>query len=387
MYLKAISLLLYYLTFCRAARTSKQPCQDVFFTFNVTSTIKNVSPQHPDLSVPGSIDTYRTVLTQRYATAPNTTRDATYTLAGVYCPVTNPGRSPSRLQLLAHGSSYTKEYWDRGAWGSLPLTNSWTEYARSRSYSTLTIDRLCNGASSHPDTQLDCQLSTSTEVLHKLVSVLRAGNASTGIPVPETLTYVGHSAGSIAGANLAQAYPEDIDTLVLTGYPSGPIATIGAAAYYAEQNLSVPASSPPSPFAYRPAYLADPKRFSGLDQGYFASTNASARQSLYAGDYDPSFPEKDYVTRGSSPLGESSFTGVLSFDAFKGPVVVVTGDLDGAAWADRDAIARTKARFPAAARFEWVRVPQTGHDVNFHRAAPRAFARVFGILNDVMTAV
>lgn len=124
----------------------------------------------------------------------------------------------------------------------------------------------------------------------------------------------------------------------------------------------------------------------GLGSGLLHFHERSARQFLYAGDYDPSFPEKDYVTRGSSPLGKSSFTGVLSFDAFRGPVVVVTGDLDGAAWTDKDAIARTKARFPSAARLEWVRVPQTGHDVNFHRAAPRAFANIFEILNDVMTA-
>lgn len=34
-----------------------------------------------------------------------------------------------------------------------------------------------------------------------------------------------------AGAILAQAYPEEIDTLILTGYPSGPSAAIGAAVY------------------------------------------------------------------------------------------------------------------------------------------------------------
>lgn len=76
------------------------------------------------------------------------------------------------------------------------------------------------------------------------MSALRAGKASAFIPVPDALTFIGHSAGSIAGRNLFQAYPDDIDTLMLTGYLSGPIAAIGAAAYYTEHNLSPPSPAP-----------------------------------------------------------------------------------------------------------------------------------------------
>ncbi|KAL8708943.1 MAG: hypothetical protein Q9220_006275 [cf. Caloplaca sp. 1 TL-2023] len=379
MFILLVIVLLKIILACHAAQLSEsgstRSCQDVFFTFNVTSTIRNVGPQHPDLSLPGSIEAYQKVLTTEYATASNSTREATYTIAGVYCP-TNAKANTSQLQVLFHGSSYTKEYWDRGAWGNLSLANSWVEHAFRHGHSTLAIDRLCNGASSHPDPQVDCQLTTSTEVLHTLISALRAGNALSIVPAVKTLTLAGHSAGSIAAANLIEAYPEDVDTLILTGYPSGPIAAIGAAAYYTENNISAPAAAP-STQGYRPAYLADPKRFSGLDQGYIASTNASARIVFYAGDYDSEIPKLDFISRGSSPLGEQSYTGVLSFRAYKGRVMIVTGDLDGAAWADKDVIRRTQGRFPSASRFEWVHVPNTGHDVNFHRAAPKAFEEVF----------
>ena len=385
LYLKLLVTVLPYILYCHAAVVSarnRASCQDVFFTFNVTSTIK-VIPLAPDLSVPGSIEQYQKVLAQRYTTAPNTTREKTYTVAGSYCPVTESNNGDADLQLLVHGSSYTKKYWDRGAWGNLLLANSWVDYARKQNYSTLSIDRLCNGASSHPDPQLDCQLTTSTETLHTLIRALRTGNASKSIPIPRTLTYVGHSAGSIAGSNLAQTYPQDIDTLILTGYPSGPIAAIGAAAYYAEHNVTAPSSSP-STQGYLPGYLADPKRFAGFDQGYITSTNASARTIFYAGDYDPEIPTLDYSSRGTSPLGEASFTGAMSFSAFRGRVMVVTGDLDGAAWADRDVVARTKARFGSARSFDWIRVPDTGHDVDFHRAAPQAFREVYERLKELV---
>ncbi|KAI4232319.1 MAG: hypothetical protein L6R40_007419 [Gallowayella cf. fulva] len=359
---------LFYLLFCiigccfaAVPEVGQGPCQNVYFTFNVTSTVRDI-PLAPDLSPPGAVEAYQKILLQRYATAPNITRKNSYTVAGVYCS-SKLRESAAQLQVLAHGSSYTKEYWDRGAWGNLPLANSWVDYATKQGYSTLAIDRLCNGASSHPDPQLDCQLTTSTEVLHTLMSLLRNGKASPVIPVPGTLIYVGHSAGSIAGANLVQAYPRDIDTLILTRYPSGPIAGIGAAAYYAGINQTVP-NPAPSTQGYRPAYLTDPSRFSGFDQGYIAGTKATARRLLYAGNFDPTLPGLDFISRGSSPLGEASYTGVLSFSAYRGPVIVLTGDLDGAAWVDRDVMNRTRARFPSASNFDWIRVPDTGHDVN-----------------------
>ncbi|KAL8828042.1 MAG: hypothetical protein Q9170_006770 [Blastenia crenularia] len=350
--------------------------------FNCRTLVKWDVSLAPDLSPVGAIEQYQKILAQNYAAAPNITRQNTYTITGVYCPVPNTNDSATHLQVLAHGSTYTKEYWDRGAWGNLSLANSWVHYARKQNYSTLAIDRLCNGASSHPDPQLDCQLTTSTEVFHTLISSLRSGNASSAIPVPETLTFVGHSAGSIAGTDLVQTYPEDVDTLILTGYPSGPISYTGALKYYAEHNITPPASTPSNQI-YRPAYLADPKRFSGLDQGYIASTNASARTIFYASDYDPALPALDFGSRGSSPLGEASYTGALSFPAFRGGVMVLTGNLDYFAWLDKDVVRRTRARFPSARSFEWVYAPNVGHDVNFHRAAPKAYREVYERLKEL----
>lgn len=107
-----------------------------------------------------------------------------------------------------------------------------------------------------------------------------------------------------------------------------------------------------------------------------AFINATARTVFYAGDYDPEVPYLDFISRGSSPLGEALYTGAMSFSAFRSRVMVVNGDLDGAAWADKDVVSRTKAGFPSASEYQWIHVPSFGHDINSHRAAPWAFCEV-----------
>ena len=363
---------------CRAGvtPTAKSDCEKLSFTYNVTSMIKDVDPP-PDLSAPGAVSAYQKVLIQKYATAVNVTRKGAYTLVGWYCKAPDHGKvAGHRLQVLAHGSTYTKEYWNRGAWGNLTIRNSWQYYAGLEGYSTLAIDRLCNGASSRPDPQLDCQLSTSIETFHALFVALRNGTASPKIPKSTELAFVGHSAGSITASNHVQAYPRDVDTVILTGWPSGPLAAVGAGEYNAAHNIT---AGPPPTFSpgYFPAAIGDPTRFPGLDQGYIISTNASFRSVFYSGKFNPSLPLLDYISRGTSPLGEASYTGVHEFSEFKGKVMIVTGDLDGAAWADGDVIERSKKRFPSAKEYRWIRAKDSGHDVNFHRSAYQTFGKVF----------
>lgn len=124
-------------------------CEQLDLTLTVGSNIKDVAPA-PNLTAPGAVLTYELKLYNEFPSAPNATRNGTYTLAGQYCRPQGTVHQISALQVLSHGSTYTKEYWDRGAWGSLSLTNSWQRYAAKRGYATLAIDRNCNGASSHP---------------------------------------------------------------------------------------------------------------------------------------------------------------------------------------------------------------------------------------------
>ena len=364
---------------CFAAVIAKGPphCQQLNFTVSVNATIRELSPA-PDLSAPNAVAAYLQVLLKNYNTAPNKTREGTYTFAGRYCKA--DGNGHPALQVLAHGSMYTKEYWDRGAWGNLSVQNSWQRFAAEQGYSTLAVDRICNGGSSHPDPQLDCQITTSIEAFHALFSALRKGTASKEIPVPQELVFAGHSAGSITASNHVQKYPRDVDTAILTGWPTGPIANAFATAYQARHNITAPAL--PARFPnYFPAKIGDSARFADLNQGYIVSTNASSRSVGYSGSYDASYPILDNLSRGTFPLGEISYIGLYSFPAFNGRVIVATGDLDGTVWADGDVIEDARAAFPLASSFEWIHALESGHLVNYHRSAPNTYQKVFQALH------
>lgn len=190
---------------CKAAvvRKGGAPCEAIQFTYNVNSTIRDVTPP-PALTTSDDITRYLTSLLPQFATAANVTREGTYTLAGWYCEAPDKHKQGVPLQVLAHGAGYTKEYWNRAAWGNMTIKNSWQEFAYGKGYSTLAIDRLCYGESSHPDPVFDCQLITSIETFHALMVGLRKGTASPKIPIPSELAFVGHSAGSITVSNFVQ---------------------------------------------------------------------------------------------------------------------------------------------------------------------------------------
>ncbi|KAL8999838.1 MAG: hypothetical protein Q9169_001378 [Polycauliona sp. 2 TL-2023] len=366
---------------CNAAvvRKGRAPCEALQFTYKVNSTIANVSPK-PDLSTSEDITRYRTLLSKQFTTAPNVMREGSYTLAGWFCKAPNVQHNKGApLQVLAHGTSFTKEYWNRAAWGNMTIKNSWQQFAFERGYSTLAIDRLCYGESSHPDPVLDCQLSTVIETFHALLAGLKQGKASPKIPIPSELAFVGHSSGSIVASNFVQAYPNDVDTAILTGWPSATIANVGAKEYYESRNLT----QPPSPAVESdplPGAIAFPDRFAGLDQGYIVSTRLTAREIGYRGNYDPSYPPLDYLTQSTLPLGDGSYTGLLSFPAFKGRVIIATGDSDQFAFADPDVIERIRGRFPSASSYHWVNGTQSGHLVNYHKSAHQTYQKVFALL-------
>ncbi|KAL8672287.1 MAG: hypothetical protein Q9168_003230 [Polycauliona sp. 1 TL-2023] len=354
------------------------PCEALQFTYRINSTVANVPPR-PDLSTNEDINRYLPLLSQQLNTAPNITREGNYTLAGWYCKAPDQHNKGAPLQVLAHGASYTKEYWNRAAWGNMTIKNSWQQFALESGYSTLAIDRLCYGESSHLDPVLDCQLTTGIEIFHALFADLKKGTASPKIPIPSELAFVGHSAGSIAVSNFVQAYPDDVDTAILTGWPSATIARAGAAEYYESRNMTQP-PGPTGQSGFLPGAIAFSNRFAGLDQGYIASTSLNSRAIGYEGKYDPSYPPLDYMTQSTLPLGETSYTGLLSFPAFKGRIVIATGEFDYFAFADPDVIERTRGRFPFARSYHWVNGTQSGHLVNYHKSAHRTYQKVFTLL-------
>ena len=354
---------------------SSSNCKPLILKVHATVVNKVIpSPAASILSTQDGVNAFYVGLPDLLATATNQTRSGTYELATVYCqPVsyrkTHKGDRDAPLQILLHGSTYTKEYWDRGSWGHGDPKYSWTKAMNRNGYATLAVDKLGNGASSHPDPVYDVQLPLQMEAIHSLIVQIKAGK--TGISVPSKLILVSHSSGSILAADLAQTHPDDVDALVLTGYPAGGANNKGGIPSY----------------HYLPAAISAPARFPPtLNYGYLLMNSELNRTSAfyYEGHYDLVIPHLDYLTAGSQPIGEGFNFGPSTQPAFKGKVLVVTGQKDPAvcgftpveqcAYNETRVVDVDKA-FSGNTGFDFY-MPPTGHDLNWHYSAPRTFETV-----------
>ena len=340
------------------AKAVPPPCQDMTFTLTVTANTI-VLPPLPDISHPNDVLGY---IAQLPSNLPHTDTTGTYNISATYCAPN--GVSPDQVQLLVHGSSYTKKYWMGGAWDG-PNVNSWAKYANNNGFATLAVDLLGNGLSSHPDPLQEVQLPMDVEILKLIAQKIKNGDI-TGMP--SKVIYVGHSMGSGVGTMLAATYPDSIDKLVLTGYTINPTNAFVIAA---------------NTGAYIPAKDADPARFGDLLPGYVTQSGLEGRIGLsYAGNYDPSIPPLDFATRGTTTVGEAIGLGTVPVPNYRGPVFVATGDLDGPFCGTdpnvscEHIIQATAGNFPGASQFRYFMPSNTGHALPFHRSAHQSFEAV-----------
>ena len=323
-----------------------------------------------DLSTQDGVNAFYAGLSKLLAQSTNQTVGGTYKLVAEYClPVGKHSNNPSPpLQILLHGSTYTKEYWNRGSWGTGPLKYSWTRAMNHNGYATLAVDKLGNGQSSRPDPIYDVQLPLQMETVHNLITQIKAGK--TKLPIPPKIVFVSHSSGSLLGADLAQTHPDDVDALVLTGYPAGGANNKGGIPSY----------------KYLPAAISAPNRFPGLNYGYLLMGSEFNRTAAfyYKGHYDPRIPHLDFLTEGAQPLGEGFNLGPPVQPAFKGKVLVVTGQKDPAVCGftpvnecpyNETVVRAVDGRFSSNTGFDFY-MPPTGHDLNWHYSAPMTYGIV-----------
>lgn len=129
-------------------------------------------------------------------------------LAGTLCRPA--GSTPESVQLLVHGATYDRAYWD---WPDRSPYYSYVRAAVAAGYATFSVDRLGAGVSSHPpSTQVT--LRNGATALHGVVGQLRSG--SLGGSAFEHVVWIGHSFGSIYAWTYAMRF-DDIDAYVLTG--------------------------------------------------------------------------------------------------------------------------------------------------------------------------
>jgi pimeloyl-ACP methyl ester carboxylesterase len=82
----------------------------------------------------------------------------------IYGQLCSPAGGPSKvLQVLVHGVTYDHHYWDLPGFGG---RYSYVRYMAAAGYSTLAIDRIGSGRSSHPPGALITAVSNA-DVLHQ----------------------------------------------------------------------------------------------------------------------------------------------------------------------------------------------------------------------------
>lgn len=302
-------------------------------------------------------------ITAPVALAPG--QEATEHITGTLCLPKYFATKDRQLDILVHGATYNRTYWNFPAQSP---QDTYVNRTLAAGRAVFAYDRLGAGGSSHPSSSL---LTTDTDayVLHQIVEFIRKTH------LVQNINVVGHSLGSIIGIHEAATY-HDIDRLVLTGSLHGH----GSKEAEAVQTALYPASLDPQ-FASK-----------GYDEGYLTTTpNARGKFFYYLPGADPAVVAYDeahkdvvsatlfgnFINEFYAPAGSNLSNQV---DV---PVLVVDGQYDllycGLALDCNSPAAVTANEAPyytSSPSFTAKIIANTGHDVALHTSANNSFATI-----------
>lgn len=261
-----------------------------------------------------------------------------------------------QIDVLTHGSTYTRAYWDFTIGGSL---YSYVDHAAVAGKATFAYDVVGSGASSHPDSQL-LSVASDAYVLHQIIQNMWDRGY-------KAVNSVGHSLGSAIAIEEAAAH-KDVSRLILTGWvhaggPGG--AILGANSYDA---------------------TLDPK-FAGQPFDGYLTTRPGIRGPVFylpEGSSSAVVAEdertKDIVspTLRSTAVAQRSTPAVSNVsNQINAPVYTIIGTNDillcgtPLDCTSRAAVEANEIPYYTSARSLTVRVmPVTGHDLALHYSAP-----------------
>jgi pimeloyl-ACP methyl ester carboxylesterase len=260
------------------------------------------------------------------------------------------------IQVLLHGSTYNRRYWDFGVTNGVRY--SYAQNVASAGFPTFNIDRLGAGDSTRPLSSL-ITMRVAGHVVHTIVAGLRDGSIA-GVRFGRVIT-VGHSWGSIVAWREAVDYG-DVDGLIITGTMHEPAGT----------DEWTPNVHPTS---------QDPQlRGLGLDDGY-VTTRPGSREYLFyhTPNADPAVIASDEAGKDVYPdAGEGAGGFEMLFGAetraIQAPVLVIMGARDSQLMgktcdcSSGAAIAQAEAPYYSReARVEGCAVPHAGHSISLHR--------------------
>ncbi len=264
--------------------------------------------------------------------------------------LTVPDQCHGPLQILVHGATYNRWYWDPTL---QPERYSYVYAAAARGLATLNLDLPGSGASPHPDGST-LGLSLQAAVIDNAATLARSGLAGHRW---DAVVGVGHSLGSCI-LTVALSEFDGLDAAVLTGL-SHELREVDDAAGL------VPAAT-------------DPVLQGRTTDGYL-TVPAGARPFYYhLPSTDPRILFEDEQHRDVLAVaGATEYPDRMTArcDATV-PLLIVLGACDWAFAARDDQVFTTAeaAWYPNASRVDFRIYPETGHNLNLHGASAQAIA-------------
>jgi hypothetical protein len=264
--------------------------------------------------------------------------------------LTVPANARSALQILVHGGTYNRWYWDPAARRG---QYSYVRAAASRGHATINIDRVGYGCSDHPDgTEISFDLHAAT--INTLASMAREGLAGHAF---DRIVGVGHSVGTyVLMKTLSDTH--EFDAALLTGIshrrtsadPVGLNIEASDDAHFTRRNVT--------------GYLALPEVY----RQHFYHLPTTEAVVL-----DEDIRHRDVIGAGDL----RSIEPVVSNPCLAAvPVCVALGTNDWMfAAEDSDAFRSEEAAwFPHVPVLRVLLYADMGHNINLHKAGPRAMS-------------
>lgn len=299
--------------------------------------------------------------------APNPTAERSWDVGATYCHPFRWAPGSHRLDILTHGATYDRGYWDWPQYQNTPRLAQYSYVAKALAdgRATLAYDRIGNGTSTRP-LSTEITMASDAYVLHQLVQLARFFGY-------RHIASISHSYGSGVALEEAARY-KDVTSVVVSGYlhrPSNPAVTAG----------NYPANM-------------DPKfQDLGLDGGWLTSRPGVRLTSFHAPDSDPAVVAYDEVHKDlvalSGLLGFISARGVPPGDNVSNlvtvPILILLGDKDAifcyqpAVFNCSDAAAvqaNEVAFYTASPKGQVVVIPGAGHSLTLHPSNDLSYAAI-----------
>lgn len=281
----------------------------------------------------------------------------------IYGQLCRPARAPNSkvLQVLVHGATYDHTYWN---FPGFDQRYAYSLAMNRAGYSTLAIDQLGVGKSSHPPSS-EVTYAAAAKAVAQVIDVARAGTLG---ETYSKVVLVGHSIGSLVSVGTAAQY-RNIDGLLLSGFSH----SLGASGFGALTAGMVPALQDP--------VITAKTALPAGDTGYLSVVGGRA-VFYQSGDAEAAIVTADENSRSEMSAFLNPVDGLLTdASTITVPVLVANGVKDiafcnqGDGGSTTDCSSATRLRtseasfFSAATPLEAYVLADAGHNLNLTRQA------------------